>query len=159
MRRVLTYGTFDLLHWGHIHLLKRARALGDYLIVAASADQFAVRQKGQRAPYHQFETRCNMLEAVRYVDLVIGESRWDQKVDDIRRYHVDTVVMGSNWEGSGRFEYLRDYCELVYLPSTPGMSTNKIRRDLLADAVTAPGTHPNEPEPVTTQLTALPRSA
>lgn len=159
MRRILTYGTFDLLHWGHIHLLKRARALGDYLIVAASTDDFAVRAKHQKAPYHQFQTRCDMLEAVRYVDLVIGESTWEQKVDDIRRYHVDTVVMGSNWKGSGRFEYLRDYCDLVYLPHTPGMSTNKIRRDLLADAVTVPGSLPHEPAPVTTQLTALPRTA
>lgn len=159
MKRILTYGTFDLLHWGHIHILKRAKALGDYLIVAASTDDFAVQCKGQRQPYHKFKTRCKMLEAVRYVDLVIGESTWEQKLEDIRRYHVDTVVMGSNWQGSGRFEYLRDYCELVYLPSTPGMSTNKIRRDLLADAV-APSSNPGrEPAPVTTQLTALPRSA
>ncbi|GFZ84512.1 adenylyltransferase/cytidyltransferase family protein [Nesterenkonia alkaliphila] len=100
MKRVLTYGTFDLLHWGHIRLLKRAKALGDYLIVGASTDDFAVEHKQVRAPYHQYATRCDMLEAVRYVDLVIEESSWEQKIDDIRRYHVDTVVMGSDWEGS-----------------------------------------------------------
>ncbi|WP_120004319.1 adenylyltransferase/cytidyltransferase family protein [Nesterenkonia muleiensis] len=159
MKRVLTYGTFDLLHWGHIRLLKRARSLGDYLIVAASTDDFAVEHKGGRAPYHQFETRCDMLKAVRFVDLVIGESTWEQKVDDIRRYHVDTVVMGGNWEGSPRFEYLRDYCELIYLPRTEGVSTSQIRRDLLADAVALPGHGGHEPAPVTTRLTALPRTA
>jgi glycerol-3-phosphate cytidylyltransferase len=159
MRRVLTYGTFDLLHWGHIRLLMRAKALGDYLIVAASTDEFAVQQKRVRAPYHQFDTRCDMLEAVRYVDLVIEESSWEQKIDDIRRYHVDTVVMGSDWRGSSRFEHLRNHCELVYLPRTPGISTSKIRRDLLADAVTVPGAYPREPAPLTAQLSALPRSA
>ena len=159
MRRVLTYGTFDLLHWGHIRLLKRAKALGDYLIVAASTDDFTVNVKGGRAPYHQFETRRDMLQAVRFVDLVIGETSWEQKVNDIRRYHIDTVVMGSDWEGSRRFEYLRDYCELVYLPRTNGVSTSKIRRDLLAEAVTLPSAPGREPAPVTTPLTALPRSA
>lgn len=162
MKRVLTYGTFDLLHWGHIRLLQRAKALGDYLIVAASTDDFAVQQKQTRAPYHQFGTRCDMLEAVRYVDLVIGESSWEQKLEDIRRYHVDTVVMGSDWEGSPRFEYLRDYCELVYLPRTEGVSTSQIRRDLLSDAVGLPGRRSravHEPAAVTTRLTALPRTA
>lgn len=159
MKRVLTYGTFDLLHWGHIRLLKRAKSLGDYLIVAASTDDFAVEHKGLRAPYHQFKTRCDMLRAVRFVDLVIEESSWEQKVDDIQRYHVDTVVMGGNWEGSPRFEYLRDYCELIYLPRTEGVSTSQIRRDLLADAVALPGRGGHEPAPVTTRLTALPRSA
>lgn len=162
MKRVLTYGTFDLLHWGHIRLLKRAKALGDYLIVGASTDDFAVEHKQVRAPYHQYATRCDMLEAVRYVDLVIEESSWEQKIDDIRRYHVDTVVMGSDWEGSSRFEYLQDYCELVYLPRTEGISTSKIRRDLLSDAVGLPARRSRtvrEPAVVTTKLTALPRSA
>ncbi|WP_150463037.1 adenylyltransferase/cytidyltransferase family protein [Nesterenkonia ebinurensis] len=162
MKRVLTYGTFDLLHWGHIRLLKRAKALGDYLIVAASTDDFAVHQKGTRPPYHQFSTRCDMLEAVRYVDLVIGESSWEQKIEDIRRYHVDTVVMGSDWEGSPRFEYLRDYCEVVYLPRTEGVSTAQIRRDLLSDAVTLPARRSRpvrEPAVVTTRLAALPHTA
>ncbi len=159
MKRVLTYGTFDLLHWGHIRLLKRAKALGDYLIVAASTDEFVQFGKGNRRPYHDHETRCDMLEAVRYVDLVIPEASWDQKLADINRYHVDTVVMGSDWEGSPRFEYLRDYCEVVYLPRTDGVSTSQIRRDLLAEAVTLTTGSEHEPPPVTSQLTQLRRSA
>ena len=90
---------------------------------------------------------------------MIPENSWEQKVDDIRRYHIDTVVMGSNWEGSRRFEYLRDYCELVYLPRTEGVSTSKIRRDLLADAVTDLGTNGHEPPPVTSQMAQLDRTA
>lgn len=159
MRRVLTYGTFDLLHWGHIRLLKRAKARGDYLIVAASADDFVVNQKGSRAPYHKFETRKDMLEAVRFVDLVIEESSWEQKLSDIRRYHVDTVVMGSDWENSPRFDYLRKYCDLVFLPRTEGVSTSKIRRDLLAEAVKIKPSLGFDPAPKTVPLTALPRTA
>ena len=159
MKRVLTYGTFDLLHWGHIRLLKRAEALGDYLIVAASTDQFVTSGKAYRRPYHDYETRCQMLEAVRHVDLVIPEKSWDQKVADIRRYHVDTVVMGTDWEGSQRFEYLRDYCELVYLPRTEGISTSKIRRDLLSDAVTDLGLTGLESPPGASQLAQLSRTA
>jgi len=159
MKRVLTYGTFDLLHWGHIRLLKRAKALGDYLIVAASTDEFVTGGKDDRRPYHDHRTRSLMLEAVRHVDLVVAERSWEQKVDDIRRYHVDTVVMGSNWEGSQRFEYLRDYCEVVYLPRTEGISTRKIRRDMLADAVTDLGTPGHEPAPVTSQMAQLDRTA
>ena len=115
MRRVLTYGTFDLLHYGHINLLKRAKALGDYLIVALSTDEFNAG-KGKKA-FHDYETRKMMLEAIRYVDLVIPEES-------------DVVVMGSDWENSDRFDYLKDYCELVFLPRTPGISTTKIKHDL-----------------------------
>jgi choline-phosphate cytidylyltransferase/glycerol-3-phosphate cytidylyltransferase len=128
MRRVLTYGTYDLLHYGHIRLLKRARALGDYLIVAISTDEFNAG-KGKKA-YHGYETRKEMLESIRYVDLVIPEVSWDQKIDDIKQYKVDVVVMGADWEGSDRFEYLRDYCELVYLPRTEGVSTTQIKGEL-----------------------------
>lgn len=139
MKRVLTYGTFDLLHWGHIRLLKRARAQGDYLVAAASTDDFVVDHKGGRRPYHSFATRCSMLEAVRYVDLVIPEATWEQKKNDIVRYRIDTVVMGSNWQGSAHFHDLRDLCEVIFLPRTDGISTRQIRRDLLADAVRTPG--------------------
>ena len=104
MKRVLTYGTFDLLHYGHIRLLKRAKALGDYLIVAISTDEFNAG-KGKKA-YHSYETRKEMLEAVRYVDLVIPEETWEQKIDDVKKYDVDIVVMGGDWRGSDRFEYL-----------------------------------------------------
>ncbi len=128
MKRVLTYGTFDLLHYGHIRLLKRAKELGDYLIVAVSTDEFnAIKDKKS---YHDYETRKKMLEAVRYVDLVIPENNWEQKLDDVKEYKVDVVVMGSDWTGSDKFDYLKDYCEVVYLDRTEGISTTKIKEDL-----------------------------
>lgn len=134
MKRILTYGTFDLLHYGHIRLLQRAKALGDYLIVAVSTDEFNAI-KGKTA-YHDFETRKKMLEAIRYVDLVIPEENWEQKVNDVKDYHIDVVVMGSDWAGSDRFDYLKDFCELVYLDRTEGISTTKIKDDLgLQEAV------------------------
>ena len=128
MKRVLTYGTYDLLHYGHIRLLKRAKELGDYLIVAVSTDEFNAI-KGKKA-YHNYETRKKMLEAVRYVDLVIPENDWEQKIDDVKNYHVDITVMGDDWEGNEKFEVLRDYCEVVYLPRTEGISTTKIKKEL-----------------------------
>lgn len=128
MKRILTYGTFDLLHYGHIRLLKRAKALGDYLIVAVSTEEFN-ELKGKKT-YHNYETRKKMLEAIRYVDLVIPEENWEQKINDVREFHVDTVVMGSDWAGSDKFEYLNDYCEVVYLDRTEGISTTKIKEDL-----------------------------
>ena len=128
MKRVLTYGTFDLLHYGHIRLLKRAKELGDYLIVALSTDEFNAI-KGKKA-YHNYETRKKMLEAIRYVDLVIPEKNWEQKIDDIKEYKIDVTVMGGDWAGSDKFEYLTEYCELVYLDRTEGISTSKIKNDL-----------------------------
>ncbi|WP_269476867.1 glycerol-3-phosphate cytidylyltransferase [Hominibacterium faecale] len=128
MKRVLTYGTYDLLHYGHIRLLKRARELGDYLIVAISTDEFNAI-KGKKA-YHDYGTRKEMLEAVRYVDLVIPEETWEQKINDVTKYQVDVVVMGSDWEGNEKFEALRDYCEVVYLDRTEGVSTSKIKKEL-----------------------------
>ena len=128
VKRVLTYGTFDLLHYGHINLLKRAKELGDYLVVALSTDEFNAG-KGKTA-YHSYETRKKMLEAIRYVDLVIPEETWEQKLDDVKNYHIDVVVMGSDWAGSDKFDYLKDYCELVYLDRTPGVSTSQIKDEL-----------------------------
>lgn len=128
MKRVLTYGTFDLLHYGHIRLLERAKKLGDYLIVALSTDEFNAI-KGKKA-YHDYETRKKMLEALRCVDLVVPEKNWKQKLDDVKKYYVDIVVMGSDWAGSDKFDYLKDYCELVYLDRTEGVSTSKIKKDL-----------------------------
>lgn len=126
MKRVITYGTFDLLHYGHIRLLKRAKELGDYLIVAVSTDEFNAI-KGKKA-YYNYETRKQMLEAIRYVDLVIPEENWEQKVNDIKKYEVDIFTMGSDWEG--KFDFLKPYCEVVYLPRTEGVSTTKIKQDL-----------------------------
>ena len=129
MKRVLTYGTFDLLHYGHIRLLKRAKALGDYLIVALSTDEFNAI-KGKKA-YHSYETRKEILEAIRYVDLIIPENDWEQKLDDVKTYHVDVVVMGSDWKDSDKFEYLKDHCEVVYLDRTENISTTKIKDDIM----------------------------
>ena len=128
MKRVLTYGTFDLLHYGHIRLLKRAKALGDYLIVAVSTDEFNAG-KNKKA-YHDYRTRKEMLEAIRYVDLVIPEETWEQKIDDVKKYDVDIVVMGGDWKGSDKFDYLKDYCELVFLDRTEGISTSQIKQEL-----------------------------
>lgn len=128
MKRILTYGTFDLLHFGHIEILRRAKALGDYLVVAVSTDEFnAIKNK---KAYHDYATRKKMLEAVRYVDLVIPEKNWGQKRDDVKKYKIDTVVMGSDWEGNENFEKLKDLCEVVYLPRTDNISTTKIKNDL-----------------------------
>lgn len=126
MRRVLTYGTYDLMHYGHIRLLKRAKQHGDYLIVAVSTDEFNAI-KGKKA-YHDFETRKKMLEAIRYVDLVIPENDWDQKLKDVIEYKVDVFCMGDDWEG--KFDYLEEYCDVEYLPRTEGISTSKIKKDL-----------------------------
>lgn len=128
MKRILTYGTFDLLHFGHIEILRRAKALGDYLVVAVSTDEFnAIKNK---KAYHDYATRKKMLEAVRYIDLVIPEKDWGQKRDDVKKYEIDTVVMGSDWEGNENFEKLKDLCEVVYLPRTDNISTTKIKNDL-----------------------------
>ena len=128
MRRTLTYGTYDLLHNGHIRLLKRAKARGDYLIVALSTDEFN-KIKGKKS-YYSYEKRKEMLEALRFVDLVIPENSWEQKVDDIKKYEVDEVVMGSDWKDSDKFEYLKKYCDVVYLDRTEGISTTKVKNDL-----------------------------
>lgn len=126
MKRVLTYGTYDLMHYGHIRLLKRAKKQGDYLIVAVSTDEFN-DIKGKKA-YHDYETRKKMLEAIRYVDLVIPENGWDQKLEDVKEYKVDVFCMGDDWKG--KFDHLKDECEVVYLERTEGISTSKIKNDL-----------------------------
>ncbi|MBD5116718.1 MAG: glycerol-3-phosphate cytidylyltransferase [Ruminococcaceae bacterium] len=127
MKRVITYGTFDLLHYGHIQLLKRAKALGDYLIVVLSTDEFNWNEK-QKKCYFSYEIRKQLLEAIRYVDLVIPENNWEQKLTDVKEYHVDTFVMGDDW--TGKFDFLKEYCEVVYLPRTPEISTTQIKNEL-----------------------------
>ena len=128
MKRVITYGTFDLLHYGHINLLRRAKELGDYLIVVVSTDEFNWTQK-QKKCYFEYEKRKALVEAIRYVDLVIPEESWEQKVSDMHEYHIDTFVMGNDWEG--KFDYLREEgCEVVYLERTPEISTTQIKTAL-----------------------------
>lgn len=127
MKRVITYGTYDLLHYGHINLLKRARELGDYLIVALSTDEFNWNSK-QKKCYFSYEKRKQLLEAIRYVDLVIPENCWEQKIDDVGLYKADIFVMGDDWKG--KFDFLREYCEVVYLPRTPEISTTQIKKEL-----------------------------
>ncbi len=127
MKKVITYGTFDLLHYGHINLLKRAKELGDYLIVALSTDEFNWDEK-QKKCYFTYEERKRLLEAIRYVDLVIPETCWQQKAEDVREFKVDIFVMGDDWEG--KFDFLKEYCEVVYLPRTPEISTTQIKKDL-----------------------------
>ncbi|HWJ77729.1 MAG TPA: glycerol-3-phosphate cytidylyltransferase [Niallia sp.] len=126
MKKVITYGTFDLLHWGHINILKRAKELGDHLTVALSSDEFnAIKNK---KAYHSYENRKMILEAIRYVDEVIPEHDWDQKIRDVVDHNIDVFVMGDDWEG--KFDFLKDYCEVVYLPRTVGISTTQIKKDL-----------------------------
>lgn len=127
MKRVLTYGTFDLLHYGHIRLLKRAKELGDYLIVALSTDEFNL-EKGKKS-YYNYETRKELLESIKYVDMIIPEKNWEQKTDDVKKYDIDVVVMGSDWAGSDRFDYLKEFCEVVYIERTPEISTTKVKSD------------------------------
>lgn len=128
MKKILTYGTFDLLHYGHIRLLKRAKELGDYLVVAISTDEFNA-VKGKKS-YHSYETRKMMLEAIRYVDEVIPEENWEQKISDVKDHNIDVVVMGDDWAGSDKFDYLKEYCDVVFLSRTEGISTTKIKKDL-----------------------------
>lgn len=126
MKKVITYGTFDLLHVGHINLLRRARELGDYLLVAISTDEFnAIKEK---KAYYSYEDRKQILEAVRYVDKVIPENTWEQKIKDVTENNIDIFVMGHDWKG--KFDFLKDYCEVIYLPRTEGISTTKIKSDL-----------------------------
>lgn len=127
MRKIITYGTFDLLHYGHINLLQRAKSLGDYLIVALSTDEFNSVEKN-KVTYFTYEERKRLLEAIRYVDLVIPETSWEQKISDVKEFRVDTFVIGDDWKG--KFDFLKEYCEVVYLERTPEISTTKIKSDL-----------------------------
>ena len=126
MKIVITYGTFDLLHYGHINILRRAKEQGDYLIVGLSSDEFN-ELKGKKS-YFPYDERKKMLESIKYVDQVIKEDNWDQKVSDIQKYNVDVFVMGDDWEG--KFDFLKPYCKVVYLPRTPEVSTTRIKEDL-----------------------------
>jgi len=126
VRTVITYGTYDILHRGHVNLLRRARDLGDYLIVGLSTDEFNAL-KGKRA-FFSYDDRKLVLETLRYVDEVIPERTWEQKTDDVVERGVDVFVMGDDWEG--KFDFLLDYCQVLYLPRTEGISTAEIRKQL-----------------------------
>lgn len=126
MKRVITYGIFDLFHIGHLNLLKRAKALGDYLIVAVSSDEFNL-QKGKVCKIKDTD-RMQIVEAIKYVDQVIPETSWDQKIEDVKKYDVDVFVMGDDWKG--KFDFLKDYCEVVYLPRTEGISSTQLKEEL-----------------------------
>ena len=128
MKKVITYGTFDLLHYGHINLLRRAKSLGDYLVVGLSTDEFNNKEKNKEC-YFDYENRKLLLDAVRYVNLVIPEENWEQKISDIQKYNIDVFVIGDDWKG--KFDYLKDIgVEVVYLPRTKEISTSKIKDDL-----------------------------
>lgn len=127
MKKVITYGTFDLFHIGHLNLLKRAKELGDYLIVAVSSDTFNLVEKNKVCQIRDKE-RMEIVQAIRYVDEVIREESWDQKVNDINTYDVDVFVIGDDWEG--KFDFLKEQCEVVYLSRTEGISTTEIKNEL-----------------------------
>ncbi|KAA8373890.1 glycerol-3-phosphate cytidylyltransferase [Leuconostoc carnosum] len=129
MKRIITYGTFDMLHYGHINLLKRAKEMGDYLIVVLSTDEFNWDSK-QKKTYFSYEKRKQLLEAIRYVDLVIPEESWEQKVSDVKLYQVNTFVMGDDWRGQFDFIQEETDAEVVYLARTPEISTTQIKKDL-----------------------------
>lgn len=126
MKKVITYGTFDLLHKGHVNLLQRARDLGDYLIVAVSTDTFNALKR--KSAYTSWEDRKMILEALSCVDEVIPETHWEQKINDVKENQVDLFVMGDDW--IGEFDFLQEHCEVIYIPRTVGVSTTKIKKDL-----------------------------
>lgn len=124
MIKVITYGTYDLLHYGHIRLLQRAKELGDYLIVGVTSDDYD-RTRGKINNQQSLMERVAAVKATGIADEVIVEEYEGQKIDDIRRYNVDIFTVGSDWEG--KFDYLNQYCKVVYLPRTEGISSSEIR--------------------------------
>jgi glycerol-3-phosphate cytidylyltransferase len=128
MRTIITYGTFDILHIGHINLLRRARELGDRLIVGLSTDEF--NGKKHKTSLLDYENRKVVLEAIRHVDLVIPEQTWEQKLEDVEKYAVDTFVIGDDWRGE--FDFLGEFCKVVYLPRTADISSSSIKQTLVS---------------------------
>jgi len=121
MTKIITYGTFDLLHYGHIELLRRARELGDWLVVGISTDEFNTEKNKKSSLL--LETRIKHLKAIKYVDEIILEKNWGQKINDIENNQIDIFVIGDDWRG--KFDDLP--CEVVYLKRTPGISSTKIK--------------------------------
>jgi len=123
---VITYGTFDLFHIGHLRLLQRARKLGDKLIVGVSTDEFnELKGKKTIIPFAQ---RAEIVKNIKCVDMVIAENDWEQKVQDIKKYNVDIFAIGDDWQG--KFDFLKEYCEVVYLKRTDGISSTKLKQIL-----------------------------
>ena len=124
MSRILTYGTFDLFHVGHLRLLRRLKAMGKELIVGLSTDEFNA-QKG-KSSFFSYEERAEILSSCRYVDMVIPEQGWEQKIRDIKNLGVDVFAMGDDWEG--KFDFLKPHCEVIYLDRTKDISTTEIKK-------------------------------
>lgn len=135
MRTIITYGTFDILHVGHINLLRRARALGDRLIVGLSTDEF--NRMKHKSSLLDYANRKVVLEAMRHVDLVIPEENWEQKITDVQKYQVDTFVIGDDWKGE--FDFLGEFCEVRYLSRTEDISSTSIKESLLVAHGRDPG--------------------
>lgn len=136
MLKIITYGTFDLFHYGHIRLLQRARALGDYLIVALSTDEFNLG-KGKKSMMTYLE-RKEILESIRFVDMVIPEESWEQKVSDIKKHNVDIFVMGDDWEG--KFDFLKEHCEVQYLTRTANVSSTMLKQAICLNSTKSQST-------------------
>ncbi len=123
---VLTYGTFDMFHIGHLKLLQRLKELGTKLVVAVSTDEFnKIKGKKTLIPFAQ---RALIVENIKCVDMVIAEDNWEQKIDDIKKYNIDIFSMGDDWEG--KFDFLKEYCDVVYLPRTDNISTTQLKQEL-----------------------------
>ena len=123
---VLTYGTFDMFHIGHLNLLNRLKSLGDKLIVAVSTDEFnSIKGKKTLIP---FEQRALIVQNIKCVDMVISEKNWEQKIDDIKKYNVDIFAIGDDWQG--KFDFLKNHCEVIYLPRTQNISTTELKKEL-----------------------------
>ncbi len=129
MKIVITYGTFDLLHPGHVRILEKAKSMGDYLIVGLSTDEFNVRK--HKRSFLDYEERKEILEAIVYVDKVIPEECWEQKIEDVKNNNVNLFVMGDDWKGE--FDFLNDYCEVIYLERTPDISTSQLKKEIFGE--------------------------
>ena len=126
MTKVITYGTYDLLHYGHIRLLERAKELGDYLIIGVTADDFD-KARGKINVQQSLMERIEAVKATGLADEIIVEEYEGQKIDDIRKYDIDIFTVGSDWVG--KFDYLKEYCDVVYLDRTEGISSSEIREE------------------------------
>ncbi len=126
MKRVLTYGTFDVLHYAHIEFLRKAKSYGDYLIVGVSNDDFNENVKHKKA-YYPYKIRKKMIDAIKYVDKTIEQKSFEQKKEDILKYNIDVLI--SSEEYRGKYDYLKEYCKVVYLKKGKNISSTKVRNE------------------------------